>query len=172
MDCGELHLTDPNSLTQVGFDFYRDGKVKRLSPTQFMVKTETGVGSFLVQLEGNIWTCDCNPTLNDCSHRYAAKISASTMRPLDNQTNEVNIKCRYCGSVDISACGFRYNAYGISKRYRCNECLRKFSIKYLGHSDRSQPPSEVIWLLAEIGMILTKLEDLIETASRATFRSQ
>lgn len=29
-------------------------------------------------------------------------------------------------------------------------------------------PSEMIWLLAEIGMVLTKLENLIEASSRLT----
>ena len=160
-------MASSENLDQVGFEIFRQGKVKRLTPSQFVVKTESGIGSFLVQLDNSNWNCDCDPTLDDCPHRYAAKMCASTMRPLDNQTETANIKCRYCGSLDISACGFRYNAYGISKRYRCNECLRKFSIKYLDRANTGQPPSEMIWLLAEIGMILNKLENLIENLSRS-----
>ncbi len=77
--------------------------------------------------------------------------------------------CRHCGSPDVSRCGFRYNAYGISRRLRCNECLRKFSVKYTDSNETS--PSEMTWLLAEIGMVLTKLEELIERIPMTRFAS-
>jgi len=158
-------MEDPsNTLQQEGFTIYRTNKVKRLSPTQFLVKTETGIGSFLVELRDGAWNCDCDPQLDDCQHRYAARLSANVARLVEDENEESKLKCRYCGSIDVSRCGFRYNAYGISRRYRCNECQRKFSIKYSDGSCSSRVPSEMIWLLSEIGMILTKLEDLIERA--------
>lgn len=55
----------------------------------------------------------------------------------------------------------------VSRRLRCNEFLRKFSVKYTDSFQRE--PSEVTWLLAEIGMVLGKLEDLIDRLSTTGF---
>jgi|SRR5208337_3105436 len=153
-------MTEINSqLTQEGFSLYRAGKVRRLTPTQFLVKTEQGTGSFLVEfLEGG-WKCECG-IAEDCSHRHAAQLAATTATL--TVPEDLNLKCRYCGSPDISGTGYRYNAYGISKRIRCNECHRKFSIKQSNSSGFDQLPSETVWLLSEIGMVLNKLELLIE----------
>lgn len=156
-------MTELNSqLAQEGFSLYRAGKVRRLKPTQFLVKTEQGTGSFLVEfLEGD-WKCECG-IAEDCAHRHAAQLS-STATSLTTP-EDLNLKCRYCGSLDLSGTGYRYNAYGISKRIRCNECHRKFSIKQSNTSGFNRLPSETVWLLSEIGMVLNKLELLIEKCS-------
>lgn len=152
---------DPQ-LTQEGFSLHRAGKVRRLSPTQFLVKTENEVGSFLVEVLEGKWKCECgNP--GDCSHRHAAQLAATAT--VVTLPEDLSLKCRYCGSLDISGCGYRYNAYGISKRTRCNECHRKFSIKQTKSSGFNRLPSETVWLLSEIGMVLNKLELLIEKCS-------
>lgn len=146
-----------------GFRIFRADKVKRLTPTHFLVKTQTGVGSYLVEIHDGKWSCECDQ--EDCEHRYAAQLASATIRPIPNDNGEQALKCRYCGSPDLARCGFRYNAYGISHRYRCNECLRKFSVKYSDSPSVGRVPSEMTWLLAEIGMLLTKIENLIEKAS-------
>jgi hypothetical protein len=68
--------------------------------------------------------CDCNLDEDYCAHVYAALISSATHRVNSEESNEVvgerPVKCRYCGSPDISKAGFRYNARGISRRYICN----------------------------------------------------
>jgi hypothetical protein len=152
---------DPQ-LTQEGFSLYRAGKVRRLTPTQFLVKTQSEVGSFLVEVLEGDWKCECgNP--EDCAHRHAAQLTATATSL--TQPEDLDLKCRYCGSSDISGCGYRYNAYGISKRIRCNECHRKFSIKQPQRSSLDRLPSETVWLLSEIGMVLNKLELLIEKCS-------
>jgi hypothetical protein len=71
-----------------------------------------------------------------------------------------NLKCRYCGSPDVARCGFRYNTRGIARRYRCNECERKFSIPHV-QNDSAAQPSELAWLLNEIGMLTSKLSELL-----------
>jgi hypothetical protein len=40
--------------------------------------------------------------------------------------------------------------------------MRKFSLKYSDAAFASRLPSEMTWLIAEIGMVLNKLEDLME----------
>ena len=44
--------------------------------------------------------------------------------------------------------------------------MRKFSLKYTDAAFASRLPSEMTWLLAEIGMVLNKLEDLMEGFAR------
>lgn len=152
-------LTDPRG--REGFSIYRAGKVRRLSSVHFLVRTESGVGSFLVDLQDGEWVCDCGrPKV--CEHAYAAKLEQAAARFADDPVQESRLKCRYCGSPDVERAGFRYNAHGMARRYRCNECLRKFSVKFSQTAQSAQMPSETIWLTAEIGQVLTKLEDLME----------
>jgi hypothetical protein len=44
--------------------------------------------------------------------------------------------------------------------------MRKFSLKYTDAAFASRLPSEMTWLIAEIGMVLNKLEDLMEAFVR------
>jgi hypothetical protein len=44
--------------------------------------------------------------------------------------------------------------------------MRKFSVKYSDSAFASRLPSEMMWLVAEIGMVLNKLEDLMEGFAR------
>ena len=159
---------DENSLRQKGFELFKANKVRRLGPTVFLVKSETDVGSFLAEVHDGNWLCDCNRNLQQCEHRYAAQLCAATSRIPAMEENEPQLRCRYCGTLDVSSCGYRYNAYGIKKRYRCNECLRKFSVRYVERKDQGGPPSEIAWVLSEIGMILNKLEALMEKLSSLT----
>jgi hypothetical protein len=154
-----------NEIKANGFNMFRANMVKRLTPTHFLVKTEEGRGSFLVEIQEGVWKCDCDQNGDSCEHRFAAQLAAAAVRPDFHARAEQDLKCRYCGSPDVGGCGFRYNAYGISRRYKCNECLRKFSIKFSDSENAGGTPSEMTWLLAEIGMLLTKIEDLIERAS-------
>ena len=157
------------SLNQKGFELFKTNRVRRINSTHFLVKTENDVGWFVVELQEGKWACDCDRELEECQHRYAVRLAAVSSRLQEQDTEVTKLVCRYCGSPDISRCGFRYNAYGISRRLRCNECLRKFSVKYTDSSESN--PSEMTWLLAEIGMILTKLEELIERISMSGFVS-
>ena len=157
-------------LSQQGFDLFKANSVKRVNSTHFLVKTENGVGSFVVELQDGKWVCDCDRNLEECRHRYAVRLAAISRR-VQEPSDDVDTKlvCRYCGSPDISRCGLRYNACGISRRLRCNECLRKFSVKFTNSTEAY--PYETTWLLSEIGMVLTKLEDLIERISLPKLRA-
>ena len=153
------------SLNQKGFELFKANKVRRINSTHYLVKMEKDIGSFVVELQDGKWACDCDSRSEKCQHRYAVRLAAVTGRPEEpsDDAGYTNLVCRYCGSPDISRCGFRYNAYGISRRLRCNECLRKFSVKYTDSNETS--PTEMVWLVAEVGMVLTKLEELIERIS-------
>ena len=124
---------------RMGYKIFREGAVRRFNPSLFAVRREDGEGWLLVEFKEGNWVCDCNTALagnvQRCAHIYAALLS-SAMRRVDLEeycetTEEKPLKCRYCGSLDTSRVGFRYNARGISRRYLCNECRRKFSIPYV-----------------------------------------
>jgi hypothetical protein len=144
-----------------GFAIFKNGLVRRLSPTHYIARGSTTEAWRLVELEHGRWTCDCVSGQELCSHLYAAQLHRSTAKLMrDDQVDEAHLKCRYCGSLDLARCGFRYNAHGIVRRYRCNECQRKFSIPHI-QQPTQVGPSELVWLLNEIGMLTSKLTELL-----------
>lgn len=143
-----------------GFEIFKKGLVRRLSPTHYVAKALTAEAWQLVELKNGRWACDCLSETGSCIHLYAAQLHRSTSRLQSEQIDESSLKCRYCSSPDVARCGFRYNARGISRRYRCNDCQRKFSIPHVQSDTRSQP-SDVVWLLNEVGMLTARLSDLL-----------
>jgi len=155
---------------RMGYKIFREGAVRRFNPTLFAVRRKDGEGWFLVELKEGNWVCDCNTALTGsdvqhCAHIYAALLSSAMHRVSLEESCETAeerpIKCRYCGSPDISRVGFRYNARGISRRYLCNECRRKFSIPYVEPQTSLGAPSGILWLLSQIAMLASKLNDLL-----------
>jgi len=155
---------------QRGYKIFREGAVRRFNPSLFAVRREDGEGWFLVELKEGTWVCDCNTALasgnaQHCAHIYAALLSSAMHRvSLEEScetTEEKPLKCRYCGSLDISRVGFRYNARGISRRYLCNECRRKFSVPYVEPETALGVPSGTLWLLSQVAMLTSKLNDLL-----------
>jgi hypothetical protein len=153
-----------------GYKLFREGSVRRLNPGLFAVRKEDGNGWVIVELKEGKWVCDCKGhnagAENDqCPHVYAALLSSMTQKAVVDQADDElearSIKCRYCGSPDISRVGFRYNARGIARRYLCNECRRKFSVPYVEPQAIIGAPSDTLWLLSQIAMLTSKLNDLL-----------
>ena len=143
-----------------GFDIFKNGTVRRLSTNHYVVKTQSANGWNLVELKDGIWTCDCNPTSKPCPHVYSTQLHRYASREREQEQDETHLKCRYCSSIDIASCGFRYGARGIARRYFCRDCQRKFSIPYV-HANHDNKPNELAWLLNELGMLITRLNQLI-----------
>ncbi|MCJ7457227.1 hypothetical protein MUP07_10895 [Candidatus Bathyarchaeota archaeon] len=154
-----------------GYKLFREGSVRRLNPALFAVRREDGRGWVMVELKEGKWVCDGEDhnagNENDrCPHVYAALLSSMTQKAVSDQTDDElearSIKCRYCGSPNISRVGFRYNARGISRRYICNECRRKFSVPYVEPQGAVGLPSGTLWLLSQVAMLTSKLNDLLK----------
>jgi len=144
-----------------GFEIFKKGLARRLSPTHYAARRENDQGWQLVELKQGKWTCDCGGTNGEwCAHVYAACLQRSTAKLQPEPIDEEHLKCRYCSSPDIARCGFRYNSRGIARRYKCNDCLRKFSIPHV-QSQVQAKPSELTWLISEIGMLASKLSELL-----------
>jgi hypothetical protein len=143
-----------------GFEIFKKGLVRRLSATNYVARNETDQGWHLVEQKGGKWNCDCEANSGSCLHLYAALLQRTSYKLEPESPDEQQLKCRYCGSPDIARCGFRYNVKGISRRYRCNECERKFSVVHVARQSEARP-SELLWLLNEIGMLTARLTDLL-----------
>lgn len=156
---------------QLGYRLFREGSVRRFNPCLFAVRREDRKGWYLVELKNGKWVCDCisegsKSAADECAHIYAALLSSATDHIDSEESSETSeerpIKCRYCGSPDISRVGFRYNARGISRRYLCNECRRKFSVPYVEPQGAIGLPSGTLWLLSQVAMLTSKLNDLLK----------
>jgi len=143
-----------------GFEIFKNGSVRRLSPTHYVVRAASSNTWHLIELKDGNWNCDCGASGLACIHSYAAQLHRMQYRQEDGQIDESHLKCRYCGSPDLARCGFRYNARGISRRYKCNDCQRKFSIPHI-QSGPDSKPAEMVWLLNEVGMLTSKLTELL-----------
>jgi len=150
-----------------GFDLYAtEGMIRRLSPTITAVKT--GIeGYWIVELKDGKWTCECINGVKDgaCEHIYAAVLAKMAKRSFEKvmaPSEEAALKCRYCASPDIRRCGLRYTTRGISQRYYCNECERKFAVRIIAsEQNTSNIPAEALWLLALVAQEVTKLNELL-----------
>lgn len=143
-----------------GFAIFKNGALRRLSPTHYVAKSQEGDGWRLMELKEGKWICDCVVDGTTCAHLYAALFHRYASKECKEDLDEAHLKCRYCGSIDIAGCGFRYGARGISCRYLCRDCQRKFSIPYV-HASVNNKPNELSWLLNEVGMLITRLTQLV-----------
>ena len=150
-----------DSVREDGFAIFKSGTVRRLSPTHYVVKETPESRWNLIELRDGKWNCDCNSNQGSCAHLDAAQFQRAASRPSCEEVDEYHLKCRYCGSVDVAGCGFRYGARGISKRFVCHDCLRKFSIPYTNVSAESKT-QELAWLLNQVGQLSSKLTDLLQ----------
>jgi hypothetical protein len=146
-----------------GFEIFKKGLVRRLSPTHYVVKTPTAEAWQLVELKNGRWVCDCPAELQPCVHLYAAQLHRSTSNLQPEQIDEAHLKCRYCSSPDVARCGYRYNSRGIVRRYRCNDCQRKFSVPHV--ENWNNKPLELIWLFNEVQMLTERLAGLLDELS-------
>ncbi len=149
-----------DTLREEGFTIFKNGSLRRLSPTHYVVRSPESNGWHLIELKEGKWICDCVVDGATCPHLYAAQFHRYGSREKQKGFDEAHLKCRYCSSIDIAGCGFRYGARGISRRFVCHDCLRKFSIPYTNISAESKP-QELAWLLNQVGQLTTKLTDLL-----------
>lgn len=159
----EKNLANDKS-NMFGYELFRQGSVRRFNPSLFAVKKDQQ-SWFMVELKEGKWVCDCNETVDDCPHVYAVLLSSASDRIQAETTEETfedkSLRCRYCSSPDVSKVGFRYNARGISRRYLCNECRRKFSLPYVEPQATLGAPSGTLWLLSQVAMLTSKLNTLL-----------
>ena len=149
------------TIREEGFAIFKQGSLRRLSPTHYVAKSKENNGWNIIELKDGKWLCDCGGDGTMCPHLYATQFHRYASKEKQESVDEGHLKCRYCGSIDIAGCGFRYGARGISRRFVCHDCLRKFSVPYANISADSKT-QELAWLLNQVGQLTTKLTDVLQ----------
>jgi hypothetical protein len=94
-----------DAVREQGFEIFKNGTVRRLSPTHYVVKTKSASAWNLVELKDGVWTCDCNSDGSPCPHAYSTQIHRFASKQTEQELDESHLKCRYCPSIDIASCG-------------------------------------------------------------------
>lgn len=154
-------------IKKLGFELFTNGSVRRLTTNIFTVKSRSE-GSYVIENKEGHWTCDCpghNQENEFCEHIYASQLNRSSNKKWDKEIepfSESSLKCRFCGSPDLRRAGFRFGVRGLKRRYFCNECERKFSIRIVeSQQEINNIPKEVVWLLGEVGIQVSRLNELL-----------
>jgi transposase-like protein len=160
--------TQADSRNRLGFQLHANELVRLVADGIYAAKLESG-GSYVIENQDGHWICECGEFEEECPHIYAAQLLRQTIKH-QHQFSQQPLKCRYCGSPDLRGCGFRYNAQSIARRYFCNECHRKFSVKHRSITENAKQDPELIFTLTELGNGLTRLNSLLESADRWLLR--
>jgi putative transposase len=109
------------------------GSIKRLDDKYYVVTSQTGNGSYNVQLSELGFVCSCPDHLYrgvKCKHIHAVEFSFAIREQVKNEIiiSPVNsLICRYCSSDKIVKKAIRHNKYGDIQRYLCKACGKRFS---------------------------------------------
>jgi len=103
----------------------------------FKVRSQSGNGQYVVT-NGVGWDCSCPDHVYrqvECKHIIAVrfwlelkkKIEKESLFQLQNEFVEAT-ECKFCGSSNIIKRGIRRNKKGITQRYECKDCQRRFTV--------------------------------------------
>jgi len=113
----------------------KGSQIKRLNPSTYRVRSQSGNGGYLVVKNGLEWGCEC-PDFKYrnaiCKHIHAVEFSLGLRQRATSQSIgfesvcESEVSCKYCGSMEIVKRGYRKKKNGKIQRFLCKECGRKF----------------------------------------------
>jgi len=111
-------------------------QVKRLEADTYLVKSQSGNGSYTVRKVGLEWVCECPDHQFrgvECKHVHAVRFNLSLEDSKEvyeayKQLDESS-RCRYCGSYEVIQYGSRYNKTGKRQIFKCKGCGRRFMVE-------------------------------------------
>ena len=115
-----------------------EGQVEHLASDHYLVRSQSGNGTYEVRDFGHGWMCSCpdhTHTGSICKHIQAVQWHIGerrTIRPHDDT------HCKFCDSTNIVKKGVR----GTKQQYGCKDCGRRF-IQNLGFERRRDTPEQV-----------------------------
>lgn len=98
-------------------------QVERLASDHYLVRSQSGNGTYEVRDFGHGWMCSCpdhTHTGSRCKHIQAVEFTTGSRRVI--AINETTT-CRHCHSTDIAKKGVRDGV----QRFRCRSCQRHFT---------------------------------------------
>lgn len=151
-------------------------EIKRINENAYRVKSQSGNGFYLVEKQGEDWSCKCPDFENRqlaCKHIYAVYFSLNfrqhvTAKNLDLATEATEERCNACGSTHVQKWGYRYNGNGRVQRYKCIQCNHRWDAKIQGFEGmRSNPHAITVALdLYFKGVSLRKIVDHLKQFER------
>ncbi len=115
-----------------------EDQVERLASDHYLVRSQSGNGTYEVRDFGHGWMCSCPDHIHTgsiCKHIQAVQWRVGerrTIKPHDDT------HCKFCDSTNIIKKGIR----GTKQQYGCKDCGRRF-IQNLGFERRRATPEQV-----------------------------
>ncbi len=121
-----------------------NGHVERVNESSYVVKSQSGNGSYKVLSTAKGWACSCPDFTHrevKCKHVWAVEFSLVVRREVEAQRIEpVNVSaCLYCGSNRIVKDGIRRNKAVSIQLWACKDCNRYFSFNLGFEGMRASP---------------------------------
>jgi transposase-like protein len=144
-------------------------QIKRLDPSTYRVKSQSGNGSYLVIKEGSKWICECPDHAFrgvECKHIHAVRFSLTlrervTLENLGFDELCALETCKFCGSTNIIKRGYRKRRNGKVQRFMCKDCGRRFVVNEDGFHKMKYNP-RLVTLALDLyfkGVSLRKIVD-------------
>ena len=127
----------------------KDGQIERIKENLYLVKSQSGNGSYKVEHTEIGWKCSCPDHQTrgvECKHIIATKLSFAIRKQVEkvriapiNSTSDV---CVYCGSANVVKDGMRHNQYGNIQVFYCKECEQHFTLN-VGFEHMKSSPQDI-----------------------------
>ncbi len=125
-----------------------DGQVKRIDDFTYTVKSQSGMGEYIISKVDGEWICECPDNKYrhvKCKHIHAvvfsqslrAEVKVRTIAPIENLT-----ECIYCGSSNLKKDGVRKNKSGAIQKFYCRDC-HKYMTFNIGFERMKHNPQAV-----------------------------
>ncbi|MCR8486845.1 MAG: IS6 family transposase [Nitrososphaerota archaeon] len=111
---------------------FKGGQIRRINPSTFLVKSQSGNGWYRVKWNGKKWICNCpdhNKNGYNCKHVNAVTFLLRLPHILTINLNPEQFICPKCGADfdNIVRTGVQRNKSGLVQRYRCKVCGYRFN---------------------------------------------
>jgi len=119
--------------------------VKRINDVTYIVHSQSGNGSYTVNLNKIGFICSCPDHQYrgvKCKHIHAVEFSFAIRQKVKKDiviTPIDSFSCRYCNSNNVVKKAIRHNKYNDIQRYLCKECGKRFSFNIGFQKMRATP---------------------------------
>jgi len=111
-----------------------DGQVKRIDDFTYTVKSQSGMGEYIISKVDGEWICECPDNKYrhvKCKHIHAIEFSVKIKEQVKRVRiiEEVTVSnCVYCHSSNTKKFSVRHNKSGDIQRFLCLDCGKTFSV--------------------------------------------
>jgi putative transposase len=123
---------------------FKEGSIRRLSDSEYLVRSTDGKTWFTTSWKGKSWRCDCqDPSASHkaCEHVRAVSLLLHLPQILALATDPQLLICPSCGADPdkLKKSGVQRNKSGPTQRYVCTQCSYRFNDRSSFQRLRSNP---------------------------------